>query len=173
MNNQIRANKILLLDGEGQKVGDFTFKEALDKAYVDGLDLVQVGANKDIAVCKLLKYDSWLYHEKKKREKQEFKNRAQEMKTMNFRPNIGDNDFNVKIKKVSEFLEENHKVKVVIKLKNREFTMKTLNDEAIERITDAVKDIATLDSKINWSPKEINFMLRPEKKVVTKQKVAS
>lgn len=171
LNNQIRANKILLLDTEGEKIGEFAFKDAMEKAFEQELDLVQVGSSPDVAICKLLKYDSWIYHEKKRKDKQEFKNRSQELKSMNFRPVIGENDFQIKIKKIVDFLQENHKVKIIIKLKNREFTMKAVNDVIVEKIVTALKDYGSVDTKINWSPKEINFMLKPEKKPTLKMKM--
>ena len=96
LNNQIKSHKIMLLDKEGQKIGDMSYRDAMQKAYDAKLDLMQVGENGDIAICKLLNYESWLYHENKKRHKQEFKNRSQELKTINFRPVTGENDFKLK-----------------------------------------------------------------------------
>ena len=171
LNNQIRANKIMLLDAEGEKLGEVSYQDAMKKAYDESLDLVQVGMNKDVAICKILNYSAWLYHEKKRKDKQDFESRSQDLKSMNFRPGIGDNDFMVKMKKITGFLEENHRVKIIIKLKNREFTMKAVNDALVQKITDSLKDNAGLDSKISWSPKEINFMIKPEKKVAPKVKM--
>lgn len=164
LNNMIKVNKIRLLDDAGKDIGEFTYHEAMKQAEENNLDLVQFGLNKDTAICRILKYDSWLYHENKRKQKMDFHNRSQDMKAMNFRPGIGDNDFQIKMKKINEFLEEGHRVKIIIKLKNREFTMKTVNDALVQKITEAFKDTAGIDSKISWSPKEINFMLKPEKK---------
>jgi translation initiation factor IF-3 len=171
LNNQIKCNQILLLDKDGEKVGEMSLKDALKKAEEQELDLMQVGQNKDIAICKIINYESWLYHESKKKQKQEFKNRAQELKSMNFRPVTGDNDFNIKVKKVEEFLDENHKVKIVIRLKNREGSMRTVNEAFVQKIVDTLGDKASMDSKINYSFKEINFILKPEKKHAPKVKM--
>jgi len=169
LNNNIRANRILLLSDEGQK--ELSYQDAIKQAYDQSLDLVQFGFNNGVATCKILKYDSWLYHEKKKKDKLEFKNRSQELKSMGFRPGIGENDFQIKMKKIGEFLEENHRVKIIIKLKNREFTMKEFNDALVNKITENIKEFASLDSRVSYSPKEINFMLKPEKKVAPKPKM--
>ena len=169
LNNQIRANKILLLDKNGDKLGDFSFQDALKQAYEQNLDLVQMGMSKDIAICKMLKYDSWLYHEKKKKEKQEFKNRGQDTKTMNFRPGTGEHDFQIKMKKVKEFLEEKHKVKFVIKLKSREISMQSINQTMVNKIVSSLEEVASLDSNISYSQKEINFLMKPEKKQIVKK----
>lgn len=171
LNRQIKASKVLLLDQDGEKVGQMTINEALQKAVEQELDLMQVGQKEDLAICKIINYESWLYHENKKKQKQEFKNRAHEVKSINFRPVIGDNDFSLKMKKIEEFLADNHKVKVAIKLKSREGTMKAVNDAIIKRIMDSLESKGALDSKINWSPREINFIVKPEKKAVPKMKM--
>ena len=154
----------MMIGDNGEKLGEMSFKEAMQKAQENNLDLMQVGEGRDrVAICKILNFGAWRYHEEKRRKKQEFQNRAQETKSINFRPATYDNDFNLKIKKTTEFLEKNHKVKIVIKLKGREGAMRDLNEEVVARILDKLGDVATLDTKISWSFKEVNFVLKPNK----------
>lgn len=171
LNEEIKAQNVLLLDKEGEKMGVFPLKQALEKAYEQDLDLMLVNQNKDLTVCRIVNYSSWLYHENKKRQKQEFKNRAQDLKSINFRPVTDDNDFQLKMKKINEFLDENHKVKVVIKLKSREGAMKSVNEAVVQRIIDGFSEHGVLDSKVSWSFKEINFIIKPERKLVAKPKM--
>lgn len=170
LNRQIKANQVLLLGKDGEQLGEMSIGEALQKAADEELDLMQVGQNKDVAICKIINYESWMYHENKKKHKQEFKNRAHEVKSMNFRPAIGDNDFNLKIKKIEDFLADNHKVKVVLKLKSREASMKSVNDAIVKKILDKLEDKGILDSKISSGFRDINFIVKPEKKSVVKMK---
>lgn len=171
VNEQIKASRVLLLDTDGNKLGEMSLREAMYKANEQELDLMQVGSNQNLAICKILNYESWLYHENKLKQKQEFKNRSQEMKSMSFRPVIGDNDFNLKIKKVTEFLTDNHKVKITVKFKSfRETTMHDLNNEFVQKILNTVEECGALDSKINIGGKEINFILKPSKKPTPKVK---
>lgn len=165
INEKIKAYSVMLLDTDGNKLGEFSLREALQKAYDQQLDLMQVGINQNTAICKILNYESWLYHEKKKRDKQEFKNRSQEMKTMSYRPVIGDNDFTLKTKKVVDFLTDNHKVKVVIKFKSyRESTMHNLNKDFIDKILSSIEEVGSLDGKVNFGGRDMNFILKPSKK---------
>lgn len=165
INEQIRAFKVLLLDDEGNKIGEVPFREALKIAYDKEMDLMQVGQNKDVSICKIINYNKWLYHEQKKKHKQEVKNRSQEMKSMHFRPSIGEHDFQLKTKKVFEFLEENHKVKIVIKFKTfRETIMHEINKEFIDKLLLSVDEVGVLDGKVNQGGKEISFILKPFKK---------
>ena len=171
LNNAIKAQKILLLDQEGEKLGEMSRIEALNRARNEELDLMQVGESPNFAICKIVNYQSWKYHEDKKRQKQEFQNRSHELKTMNFRPVTGDHDFLLKIKKIQEFLEDNHKVKICIKLKSRESSMKSVNDEVIQRIQESLQEVGILDSKVSWTYKEINFIMKPNKKPAMKVKM--
>lgn len=170
INEQIRSPKVLLLNTEGGKIGEMPFREALKIAQEQEMDLMQFGQAKDMAICKILNYSKWLYHEQKKKHKQEVKNKSQEMKSMHFRPSIGEHDFQLKTKKVSEFLTENHKVKVVIKFKNyRETVMHELNNQFIEKLISSVQEVGVLDGKINNGGKEISFILKPFKKQSVKE----
>jgi translation initiation factor IF-3 len=164
VNYDIKSHRVMVIGDDGEKLGEMSFKEAIQKAQESDLDLMQVGEGRDrVAICKILNYGAWKYHEEKRRKKQEFQNRAQETKSMSFRPVTDDNDFKLKIKKISEFLEKNHKVKIIIKFKGREGAMRELNEEVVTRIIDNLGEVGTLDTKISWSFKEINFVLKPNK----------
>lgn len=171
LNEEIRAQKVLLLGEEGEKLGVVSLREALEKAAAQELDLMLVNQTPEMAVCKILNYSSWLYHENKRKQKQDFKNRAQEVKSMSFRPVTGEHDFELKIRKINEFLEHNHKVKIVIKLKSREGAMKSVNDAVVEKIIESLSENGSLDGKISSSFKEINFIIKPEKKNTPKPKM--
>ena len=166
INNQIKSNRILIINDNGEKEKEVPFFEALTRASDANMDLVQVGQTKDAAVCRIFDYSKFLYQEKKKKDKQNAKNRTQEVKAMNFRPGIGDNDFKIKIKKINEFLEEGHRVKIVIRLKNREFTMREMNETFVTKILSSVEEFGTKDGNITYTNKEIGFLMRPNKKDV-------
>ncbi len=170
INEQIRSPKVLLLDTEGGKIGEMPYRDAMKIAQEQEMDLMQVGQAKDLAICKILNYSKWLYHEQKKKHKQEVKNKSQDMKSMQFRPNIGEHDFQLKIKKVSEFLVDNHKVKIVIKFKNyRESVMHDLNKQFIDKLIASIQEVGSLDGKVNNGGREISFILKPFKKQSVKE----
>ena len=60
LNNQIKAQKVLLLDKDGERVGEMSLREALYRANEQDLDLMQVGENKEFAICKIL--NCKMYH---------------------------------------------------------------------------------------------------------------
>lgn len=165
LNNEIKASRVLVINEAGEK-HESSFYEALNQANGQGLDLVQVGSNKGIPVCRVFDYSKHMYQEKKKRDKQNTKNRVQEVKAMNFRPGIGDNDLKIKAKKINEFLTEGHRVKISVRLKNREFTMKEMNDAFVSKLMDTFTETGVRDGNISYTNKEISFLVKPLKKEV-------
>lgn len=167
INNQIKANKILLLDKDGEKIGEKSFQEAIEMAHKQNLDLVQFGFNvKDqVAVCKILKYESFIYHENKNKAKQDFQARKTELKSISFTHKIGEKDFNMKLKKVQDFIGEGRKVKIVINFGTfREANNKDITEPFMKKILTSLKDIASLDGDISkHNFREVMLMLKPKK----------
>ncbi len=147
---------------EGEKVGSYSLQDALALADEKDLDLMQVGEDKDTAICKMVDYESWHYRETKRKQKLDFKNRSQGLKSINFRPTISSNDFQLKGKKINQFLEDKHKVKVVIQLRSREIKMKDLNNAFVEKIIGCVVD-GVVEGPVNFGGRDITFTLKPEK----------
>lgn len=173
INNQIRANKIMLLGEDGNKLGDFTFQKALDIAMEKELDLVQVGENpkEQVAICKIFNYGSFLYHENKRKSKQDFENRRQDLKTMNISHGIGEKDYDLKIKKIKEFIDESRKVKIIIKFGSaREASNRELSQSFIRRVVDSVEEFSSLENNISSQGiREHNFIIKPKKLQATRK----
>lgn len=167
INNQIRANNIMLLGEDGEKIGEFTFHKALEVAMEQELDLVQVGENpkEKIAICKMFNYGSFLYHENKKKSKQDFENRRQEIKIINIAHGIGDKDYEIKMKKIREFIEETKKVKIIIKFGSaREASNRDLSQTFIKKVITSVEEFSALENNISSQGfREYNFMIKPKK----------
>lgn len=169
INNEIKANRVLIINEAGERENEISFYEALNRATNSGLDLVQVGQNKGVVICRIFDYSKFQYQEKKKRDKQNAKNRSQELKSMSFRPGIGDNDFKIKVKKINEFLAEGHRVKISIRLKNREFTMKEMNEQFVNKLIKSFSEFGSKDGAISYTNKEISFLMRPTPSSVKKE----
>lgn len=167
INNQIRANKIMLLGEDGNKLGDYSFHEALDIAMDKELDLVQVGENQKehVAICKMFNYGSFLYHENKKKSKQDFENRRQEIKTINIAHGIGEKDYEIKMRKVREFIDESRKVKIIIKFGSaREASNRELSQAFIKKVVSSVEEFSSLENNISSQGiREYNFLIKPKK----------
>lgn len=117
INDEIRANKVMLVGLENQGKVEVTLEEALNMAEQQELDLVQMSSNGSLAVCKIMDYKKYEYEQKKKERKNT--KVKQELKEVRFNDGIADNDLRIKAKTANRIIEEGDKVKVTIIYKGR------------------------------------------------------
>ena len=140
LNEKIRAPRILLIDEDGQNLGNFSTREAIVKARENGLDLVEVGG-KDIPVCRIMDYGKFKYAQTKKAKVSAKNQTIQVTKEIKFKPNTGDNDLLYRAKQVNEFLKDKNKVKISVRFRGREMehisvTGKSIIDKFLNMITE-------------------------------------
>lgn len=129
INNQIRAEKVRLIDEEGKQLGVFSLADALKLARERNLDLIQVTEKIDPPVCKIGDFGKYLYQiQKKEREK---KKGGEEIKGIRLTFNISDHDLETRVNQAEKFLKKGNKIKIEMILKGRE---KELADFAKEKI---------------------------------------
>ena len=103
-NNLITAEKVRVIDDDGENLGVLYTREAIAQAAEVGLDLVEVSPNADPPVCKFLDIGKFKYEAQKKANLARKSQKTQEIKEIKMRPNIDDHDYMVKMKKVAEFI---------------------------------------------------------------------
>lgn len=133
-----------LIDPEKGSLGILSIQEAIRKAKESGLDLVEVAPNGNPPVCKIMDYSKYVYHQKKKAKKSS-KQKASQLKEIQFRPNIDDHDYNFKMKHIQEFLEKGHKVKVVVRFRGREMAHQELGFELIDKLKEDLQDYGSFE----------------------------
>lgn len=138
INNQIRAEKVRIIDQEGKNLGVFSLEEALRMARERNLDLVQITEKVDPPVCKLIEYGKFLYWLRKKEKKMK---KTAETKTIKISFNISPHDLEIKIRQAEKFLKEGNKVKLEIFLRGRQKNFAELGKEKLEN---AIKFLESL-----------------------------
>lgn len=133
VNDQIRASQVRLIDAEGRSLGVFSPDLALKRAKEQELDLVEVAPNVSPPVVKLIKFSKFLYQEEK-RQRQKRGTKSGQLKEVRFSPFIANNDYNVRIIKIQQFLGEGNKVRVVVKFKAREMGKREFGYNLIKRV---------------------------------------
>lgn len=118
INRNIKATKVLLIDSNGQNLGVISINEALSKAYELGLDLIEVGNKDNVPVCKIFDFKKWQYEQNKKKKKSV--QPKKQIKEFKFKPTTSNHDLEYRAKHVDEFLNEGHKIKLVVKFRGRE-----------------------------------------------------
>lgn len=160
INRQIRAQKVrLVIEGEGTRI--VSLQEALKIAEEKGLDLVEVSPNQDPPVCRIMDYGKWKFEQAKKKKEQQKKQHVIEIKELKLSPTIGDHDYQIKLKKAMEFLNEGNKVRLNLKFKGRQSAHPELGMEIINRFIEDTKEISTVEIPPKMDGKQILTVLSP------------
>ena len=147
INEQIKANKVQLIDENGEKKGIVDLNEALDCAFEKKLDLVMVSNRADAPVCKIMNYGKYKFEQAKKEREARKKQKTLEVKEIRVTPNIEQHDFEFKVKNARKFLEDGNKVKINLKFRGREMNYIKLGEEVLNRFIDELSEISTPEKK--------------------------
>ncbi|GBD38798.1 Translation initiation factor IF-3 [bacterium HR37] len=131
-------------------------------AEEQGVDLVEVAPNANPPVCRMMDYGRYKYELKKQAAAK--KQKAQTVKEIKIRPNIGEHDLDIKINHMREFLEEGHKSKVMIFFKGREILHPEIGHMLANKIIERLSDVGVVDSPPKLEGKNLTMILSPKKK---------
>ena len=162
VSEEIRAREVRLVDGG--KVEVVSLAEALRRAREYGLDLVEVSPNQDPPVCKIMDYGKYKFEKAKKEKEAKKKQRVIQVKEIKLRPKIGEHDFEVKLKRIREFLEDGNRVKVTVMFRGREITHPELGEALIKRVIDSTEDIGVVDKPPKFEGRNLVVVLQSNKK---------
>jgi len=152
----------MLIDFEGKQVGVVSKKEGLELAEKSNLDLVEVAPEANPPVCRIIDYGKYKYLLDKKNRNGNKKQKSGGMKEIKMRPNIGEHDYNFKVKNLSRFLEEGNQVKVTIMFRGREMRYLDLGRELLERITKHTEEIAKVVKEPKLEGRNMILVLIPK-----------
>jgi translation initiation factor IF-3 len=152
VNEEIRVPQVRLIDQDGEMVGVMTAREALQRAFQVGLDLLEISPNAEPPVVKILDFGKFKYEQQKKKNEAKKKQKVIEIKEIKVRPNIDENDYQVKLRAMKAFIEEGDKVKVTLRFRGREMAHQDIGVRVLERIR-ADMDVQT---KVEQMPRMEN-----------------
>lgn len=126
VNENIKADQVRLITETGENIGLVSRREALSRAEDAGLDLVKIGEQGSEVVAKIMDFGKYLYLKKKQQSEAKKKQKVIQIKEIKMRPNIGDQDYQVKFKRAVQFLKEGKRVKFTLQFRGRQMIM--MND---------------------------------------------
>lgn len=146
-------------------MGIMSTSQALDLAYREGLDLVEIVSNTNPPIVEIMDYSKFKFEEKKKKKEQQSKAKAApKPKEIRLRPVSGDHDIDTKIAQINGFLDDRHPVEVNILFKNRELIFKERGFEIIKRIIEATENHGAPQDKPSFQGNKIAIRLVPKSK---------
>ena len=146
INEAIRAKEVRLIGENGDQLGVFPLREALDIAKGHNLDLVEVAAQADPPVCRLLDFGKYSYERARKAREARKSQKPVEVKEIRFRPKTGEHDVNFKVNRMRAFLKDGYKVKVRVQFRGREITYPEIGQELLRDVAKRLSDVAEVES---------------------------
>ena len=163
INDQINTNEVRLIDHEGNQRGVLKIEQAKDIANQIGMDLVEISADSNPPVCKVLDYGKFLYNIEKQIKLNKKKQHIVHVKEIRIRPNTGDHDLITKLKRGQKFLENGDKLKVTLMYRGREFfSRKEDGEEILNKVVEILKDISVVDKPADLQGRRISVILSPK-----------
>jgi translation initiation factor IF-3 len=163
VNDRIRAREVRLIGPTGDQLGIKPVPEALRMAKGLDLDLVEVAANANPPVCRIMDYGKFKYEEGQKAKEARRKSSNVTVKEVKYRPKIGKGDFDTKTRNVIRFIDEGHKVKVTLQFRGREMAHPELGTKILDDVLEAVGPAAKIDSRARLEGRSMSMMLSPDK----------
>jgi translation initiation factor IF-3 len=128
------------------------------------LDLVEVAPMANPPVCRIMDYGKFRYEEAQKAKEARRKSIHVTIKEVKFRPKIGRGDFDTKIRHLTEFLEEGHKVKVTLQFRGREMAHPELGRKILDDVITAAGPTAKVENMARMEGRSMSMVLAPDKK---------
>ena len=136
----IRVPNVRVVDEEGSQLGVLPTHQALRVAQERGFDLVEVAPNASPPVVKFLDYGQFKYEQARKEKEARKHQRSVEFKEIRLKPKIGKGDFDTKVRRAIEFLEDGDRVKVTVQFRGREVSHAYIGRDLLLRFGDLIKD---------------------------------
>lgn len=162
INHKITASKVRVIDDSNNQAGVMELQEALFMAGQKGLDLVEVAQKADPPVCKIVDFKKFKYQEKKKAAAGRRKGKgSSDQKEIRLTPFMGQKDYEDRVKKAQGFLEQGHRVKMVVKFFGRQITRKEFGYKQLEKAVQTLSDISKVDTEPKWQGRLLSMTLKP------------
>lgn len=149
-----------MIDEDGQQLGVLTRDEALKLSMARDLDLVEISPNASPPVAKIVNWGKYNYQRTKQLQQNKRQTKTLDVKQMRFGLKISDHDLGVKTRKVTDFLDAGHKVKITVFYRGRELAHKELGFKLAEKVIEGFGDTINVDQPPQLAGKQLNFVIR-------------
>ena len=163
-NERVFALTLRVLDSNGKQIGVLPKFEALRKARELGADLVEIAPMAKPPVAKIIDFKKFLYQEAKKKKEEKKKSKVSETKELRLGPFMNDHDLQVMIKRGITFLQDNDKVRLVVKFIGRQIVHPEFGKGVMQKAINALSNISKIERDPHFEGKQLIAILSPERK---------
>ena len=151
-----------MIDEDGGQLGILPIKEAIEMAKGKGLDVVEVSPNTEPPVCKILDQGKYLFEQKKKSQGAKKKQKTIQVKEIKFRPLIEIGDYEVKVNKIRDFIDQGNKVKISLRYRGREMRHVELGHDLLKRVLTDIEEISSVEQEVQFEGRQLITVVAPK-----------
>jgi translation initiation factor IF-3 len=133
-------------------------------AEEEGVDLVEIAPQADPVVCKLMDYGKFKYQEQKRAHDARLKQKIIQVKEVKFRPGTDENDYQVKLRNLTRFLEEGDKAKITIRFRGREMAHQEFGMRMLERVREDLAELSQVEQMPKLEGRQMVMIMAPKRK---------
>jgi len=158
---------VRVIDKDGNQLGVLSVSEAIYKAELAGLDLVEISPNAEPPVCKIIDYGKYRYQQTKKEKESKKTQHQVKVKEIKLKPNTDQHDLMTKLKHAREFLTKGNKVRITCVFRGREMQHPEIGMQSVQRMIEDLADISTPETEPKLLGKNLSVVLAPGAKKKT------
>lgn len=162
-NEEIDAREVRVIGSDGEQAGVMSLSAGIDLARGEGLDLVEVSPTADPPVCRVMDFGKYLFEQNKKAQTAKRKQKQVQIKEIKFRPGTDEGDYKIKLRKLTEFLEDGDKTKVTLRFRGREMAHKELGAQLLARVRDDLEEYGSVEQMPQMEGRQMIMVIAPKK----------
>ncbi|MCX6998193.1 MAG: translation initiation factor IF-3 [Kiritimatiellaeota bacterium] len=164
---RIRVPEVRCIGPNGEQIGVISTREALQRAQQAGLDLIEIASTAQPPVCRITDYGKFKYDQEKKDKQARKHQAATRVKEIQFHPNVGDHDYQTKLRHLREFLEQGFRIKVSLYFRGREGAHQDIGYAVMQRVIHDVTDLGHAEQPPRLFGRNILMLLCPRPRIKT------
>jgi len=138
--------------------------QALEVAQGQEMDLVEIAADSEPPVCRVMDYGKHIFEEKKRKAEAKKKQKKTQVKEIKFRPGTEEGDYQVKLRNLMRFLSEGDKVKVTLRFRGREMAHQDIGMNLLKRVEQDLSEIGAVEQYPKMEGRQMIMVIAPRKK---------
>lgn len=138
--------------------------EAIEMAFDNDMDLVEVSPNAEPPVCRIMDFGKYLFEQNKKAHAARKKQKQIHVKEVKFRPGTEENDYQIKLQKLVRFLTQGDKAKVTLRFRGREMAHQELGVKLLKRVENDLEELAIVEQFPKMEGRQLVMVITPKKK---------
>ena len=149
-----------VISESGEQLGVMSRESALRAAEDADLDLVEISPNAEPPVVKIVDWGKYQYQKMKEQQRNKKSSKTSEIKQMRLGLKIGQNDLEIKLRKIREFLSKGDKVKVLVIFRGREMAHQEVGRELMDRVLTLLEDAVIVEQKPQMAGRNLSIVIR-------------